>query len=79
MKLILIGDSAVGKSNILSKYLKNYFDSDSIATIGVEFGTKNIEIEGKKIKSKYKYGIQHGKKGINQLQVLIIKVLNVHL
>ena len=30
MKLILIGDSAVGKSNILSKYLKNYFDPDSI-------------------------------------------------
>ena len=50
MKLILIGDSAVGKSNILSKYLKNYFDPDSIAKVGVEFGTKNIEIEGKKIK-----------------------------
>ena len=50
MKLILIGDSAVGKSNILSKYLKYYFDPDSIATVGFEFGTKNIEIEGKKIK-----------------------------
>ena len=50
MKLILIGDSVVGKSNILSKYLKNYFDPDSIAKVGVEFGTKNIEIEGKKIK-----------------------------
>ena len=50
MKLILIGDSAVGKSNILSKYLNYYFDPDSIATVGFEFGTKNIEIEGKKIK-----------------------------
>ena len=50
MKLILVGDSAVGKTNILSKYLKNYFDPDSKATVGVEFGTKNIQIEDKIIK-----------------------------
>ena len=49
-KLILIGDSSVGKSNILSKYLKNEFDENSRATVGVEFGTKNILINGKKIK-----------------------------
>ena len=49
-KLILIGDSSVGKSNILSKYLKNEFDENSKATVGVEFGTKNILINGKKIK-----------------------------
>ena len=30
MKLILIGDSVVGKSNILSKYLKNYFDPEQL-------------------------------------------------
>ena len=50
MKLILVGDSGVGKTNILSKYLKNNFDPDSKATVGVEFGTKNIEIDNKKIK-----------------------------
>ena len=50
MKLILVGDSGVGKTNILSKYLKNVFDPDSKATVGVEFGTKNIEIDSKKIK-----------------------------
>ncbi len=49
-KLILIGDSAVGKSNILLKYLKNEFDKNSRATVGVEFGTKNILINGKKVK-----------------------------
>ena len=49
-KLILIGDSCVGKSNILSKYLKNEFDPNSRATVGVEFGTKNILINNKKIK-----------------------------
>ena len=41
-KLILIGDSYVGKSNILLKYLKNQFNENSKTTIGVEFGTKNI-------------------------------------
>ena len=49
-KLILIGDSCVGKSNILLKYLKNEFDPNSRATVGVEFGTKNIFLNNKKIK-----------------------------
>ena len=49
-KLILVGDSCVGKSNILLKYLKNEFDPNSRATVGVEFGTKNIIIDNKKIK-----------------------------
>ena len=49
-KLILIGDSSVGKSNILLKYLKNEFDQNSRATVGVEFGTKNLMINNKKIK-----------------------------
>ena len=49
-KLILIGDSSVGKSNILLKYLKGEFDKNSKATVGVEFGTKNIMINNKKIK-----------------------------
>ena len=49
-KLILIGDSCVGKSNILLKYLKNEFDPNSRATVGVEFDTKNIIINNKKIK-----------------------------
>jgi Ras-related protein Rab-11A len=49
-KLILIGDSCVGKSNILLKYLKNQFNENSKTTIGVEFGTKNIIINNKRIK-----------------------------
>ena len=49
-KMILIGDSSVGKSNILLKYLKNEFDQSSKATVGVEFGTKTVEMNDKKIK-----------------------------
>ena len=49
-KMILIGDSSVGKSNILLKYLKGEFDRNSRATVGVEFGTKNITLHDKKVK-----------------------------
>ncbi len=49
-KIVLIGDSGVGKSNILSRYLTDTFTYDSKATVGVEFGSKSMEIEGNKIK-----------------------------
>ena len=51
-KIVLIGDSFVGKSNILSKYLKNEFNEDSKATVGVEFGSKSFSIENHSIKAQ---------------------------
>ena len=51
-KLVLIGDSFVGKTNILNKYLHDKFDQDSKATVGVEFGSKNFEIDGNHIKAQ---------------------------
>ena len=49
-KVVLVGDSFVGKTNIMSKYLKNEFHDDSKATVGVEFGSKQFNIEGHTIK-----------------------------
>jgi Ras-related protein Rab-2A len=46
-KYIIIGDSSVGKSNLLMKFAHNKFTEDYQATIGVEFGAKNIEINKK--------------------------------
>ena len=46
-KYIIIGDAAVGKSNILLKYAHNQFKSEYQLTIGVEFGVKNMEIKNK--------------------------------
>ncbi|CAO3694441.1 unnamed protein product [Umbelopsis ramanniana] len=43
-KLVLIGDSGVGKSNILSRFTTNEFNLESKSTIGVEFATKNVSI-----------------------------------
>ncbi|KAK7395472.1 hypothetical protein VNO78_16031 [Psophocarpus tetragonolobus] len=51
-KVVLIGDSAVGKSNLLSRFARNEFDSNSKATIGVEFQTQVVEIDGKEIKAQ---------------------------
>ena len=45
-KVVLIGDSGVGKSNLLSRFTKNEFNLESKATIGVEFATKTITTEG---------------------------------
>ena len=51
-KVVLVGDSFVGKTNIMSKYLKNEFHEDSKATVGVEFGSKQFNVEGHAIKAQ---------------------------
>ena len=51
-KVVLVGDSFVGKTNIMSKYLKDEFHEDSKATVGVEFGSKQFTIEGHEIKAQ---------------------------
>ena len=43
-KIIIIGDSGVGKSNILKRYLHNEFKHDTKSTVGVEFGSKQLKV-----------------------------------
>ena len=52
VKVIIIGDSGVGKTNIMSKFLKNKFMEESKATVGVEFGSKLFDLNGHKIKAQ---------------------------
>ena len=49
-KLVLIGDSGVGKTNILTRYTKNEFSLATQTTVGVEFGSKIIKKNDKLIK-----------------------------
>ncbi|CAI5661701.1 RAB11a, member RAS oncogene family, like [Oreochromis niloticus] len=51
-KVVLIGDSGVGKSNLLSRFTRNEFNLESKSTIGVEFATRSIQVEGKTIKAQ---------------------------
>ena len=49
-KLVLIGDTGVGKTNILSRYINNEFSLATQSTVGVEFGSKIIKKNDKLIK-----------------------------
>ncbi|KAI3918343.1 hypothetical protein MKX01_041663 [Papaver californicum] len=51
-KIVLIGDSGVGKSNLLSRFTRNEFCLESKSTIGVEFATRTLQVEGKTIKAQ---------------------------
>jgi Ras-related protein Rab-11A len=49
-KVVLIGDSGVGKTNILSRYIKDDFSIETKNTVGVEFGSKIIKFKENTIK-----------------------------
>lgn len=50
--MVLIGDSGVGKSNILGRFTRNEFNLESKSTIGVEFATRTVTVDGKTIKAQ---------------------------
>lgn len=45
LKLVVIGDYGVGKSSLITRYIKDKFDSDYISTIGVDFLVKEIDLK----------------------------------
>ncbi|CAN1229651.1 Ras-related protein RABA1f [Linum grandiflorum] len=51
-KVVLIGDSGVGKSNLLSRFTRNEFSLESKSTIGVEFATRSIHVDDKVVKAQ---------------------------
>lgn len=51
-KIVLVGDSGVGKSNLLTRFTKNEFNFKSTSTIGVEFATRTLQIQSKRIKAQ---------------------------
>uniref|UniRef100_A0A674D003 Ras-related protein Rab-25-like n=1 Tax=Salmo trutta TaxID=8032 RepID=A0A674D003_SALTR len=51
-KVVLIGESGVGKSNLLSRFTKNEFNHDSRTTIGVEFSTRTVQLDNFAIKAQ---------------------------
>jgi len=51
-KIVLMGDCGVGKSNLLGRFARDEFNQDSESTIGVEFATKVITVDGKRVKAQ---------------------------
>uniref|UniRef100_A0A8D0PBR7 small monomeric GTPase n=2 Tax=Sus scrofa TaxID=9823 RepID=A0A8D0PBR7_PIG len=49
-KLLLIGDSGVGKTCVLFRFSEDAFNSTFISTIGIDFKIRTIELDGKRIK-----------------------------
>ena len=46
LKILLLGDTAVGKTSILLKYTDGYFPEMYVSTIGVEYKSKKVNING---------------------------------
>jgi len=49
-KLLIIGDSGVGKSSLLLRFADNTFSGNYITTIGVDFKIRNVVIDGERVK-----------------------------
>lgn len=49
-KIILVGTSAVGKTSLIEQYTQGYFRHDPIATIGVDFRIKSMNMDGDEVK-----------------------------
>uniref|UniRef100_A0A4W6BVS6 RAB18B, member RAS oncogene family n=1 Tax=Lates calcarifer TaxID=8187 RepID=A0A4W6BVS6_LATCA len=50
LKLLIIGESGVGKSSLLLRFTDDTFDPEQPATIGVDFKVKTLAIDGNKAK-----------------------------
>ena len=51
-KILTIGESGVGKTSILRRFVENKFLKTHLATIGIDFKTKNLNINNQDIKLK---------------------------
>ncbi|MGH0132835.1 UNVERIFIED_CONTAM: hypothetical protein FKN15_050743 [Acipenser sinensis] len=49
-RLLLLGDSGVGKTCLLCRFTDNEFHSSHISTIGVDFKMKTVEVDGIKVR-----------------------------
>ena len=49
-KLLIIGDSGVGKSSLLVRFADNTFSGNYITTIGVDFKIRTVDVRGERVK-----------------------------
>ncbi|KAL7201037.1 hypothetical protein ACSBR1_032860 [Camellia fascicularis] len=66
-KIVVIGDLTVGKSKLLSRFASDEFDLHLKATMGVEFHTQVMELDGKEIKAQAMIGCSELEIGIGMV------------
>lgn len=49
LKVILLGDTSVGKTCLMKQFISGDFTSESQTTVGVGYGAKNVEVKGGRI------------------------------
>ncbi len=49
-KVVVLGDSAVGKTNILLRFTENDYKPSHMATIGIDFKNKSLQLDGRVLK-----------------------------
>lgn len=84
-KVVLVGDSGVGKSNLLSRFTRDVFSMEDKSTIGVEFATRIITMaDGKRIKAQVRRPtaaasrIRESMITISKLTVALLLLLSLH-
>jgi len=50
--VVLLGDSDVGKTNLLSRFTRNQFTDDTSSTVGVEYASYTMQINGQCVKTQ---------------------------
>ena len=49
-KILILGDSKVGKSSILTKFTEGYFSNHTVATLGIDYKIKKMKIKNTNMK-----------------------------
>ena len=73
-KVVLIGESGVGKTSIISRYISNTFSSVLISTPGANFTSKTIFLQDENQSIKFEIWDTAGKKNIVLSQKFFIKM-----
>ena len=53
IKIVLMGNTSVGKTNLIQKYTRGYAVENQPPTIGMDFLSKELELNGRKLKVQY--------------------------
>ena len=77
-KLLLIGNSAVGKSSLLLRFSDNVFNESFLPTIGVDFKIRTFDLNGKTVKLQVFYCILYIQRYGTQLARNVLRLLQIH-